>query len=275
MGFQRFFSKLFSPFLGLLAFLRGNCCNEESYHCGAQSYFIWSFPVYFHTFPFSQCTKRSFAMKVFHTFVGNNKVCGNYVFWVTLCCLQGSRLWLRDQGGRVEGREQSGLLRQPGGQSSCDCQRKEVSSGQDPHWSGLPHVSVRNMSAQTANHFFFDLSLLLKKGDYGTEHDQSSPGLPVGSEGAGACCLVLWLALRGPHWRIHVFCPCSRQKGLLLFFFIKKCGGSATKVASSSLPVHLCARTGLPAPAGQPGRWIQGVQRLAEGRARRGQAVRR
>lgn len=85
------------------------------------------------------------------------------------------------------------------------------------------------------------LFLFWKKSHYGTEHDQSSPGLPMGPEGAGACCLVLWLALRGPHWWIHDFCPCSRQKGY--YFFrekVKSQGGIVAKLTSSSLPVCLC-----------------------------------
>lgn len=94
------------------------------------------------------------------------------------------------------------------------------------HWaeSSLEWRSPRECAAHRCSnnrrtqefvlHFpVFWFSLLSEKGYFGTEHDQSSSGLPVGPEGAGTRCLVLRLALCGPHWWIHDFCSCSRQKG--------------------------------------------------------------
>lgn len=52
----------------------------------------------------------------------------------------GPRLWLRDQRAPLRSHHQSRLLRQPGGQPTCDRGREGVSPGEDPHRQQLPHV---------------------------------------------------------------------------------------------------------------------------------------
>lgn len=81
------------------------------------------------------------------------------------------------------------------------------------HLSSKKTKPKKTNSSSTSPSFSGSALVCPKKGYFGTEHDQSSSGLPVGPEGAGACCLVLWLALRGPHWWIHDFCSRSWQKG--------------------------------------------------------------